>query len=183
MSWVDRITGAHRQVFDAPQINEGAALHQARVWLSGFAEVYHTTDKDMSGVLVFRHKAVPMVLNDAMYGKYPIGKQLGLKDPASGKDARRNPFLKTSLGEDDQYSMIWPDGGLDTLITRGMTVLACDLALHASAGRLAKEVKRDAGDIYDELKVNLVPGVILMPSGIFAVTRAQEAGCRFLFAG
>ena len=29
---------------------------------------------------------------------------------------------------------------------------------------------------------NLVPGVIVMPSGIFAVTRAQEAGCQYIRA-
>lgn len=183
MSWVERVTGAHRQLFDSPDVNDGAALHQARMWLAGFHEVYHTADKDMSGVLVFRHTAVSMVLNDAMYGKYPIGKSVKVRDPASGKDARRNPFLKSNVGENDQYALIWPDGGLDTLVARGLIVLACNMALHGMAGRTAKEAKRDAGDVYDEFKANLVPGVTLMPSGIFAVTRAQEAGCHFLFAG
>jgi intracellular sulfur oxidation DsrE/DsrF family protein len=29
---------------------------------------------------------------------------------------------------------------------------------------------------------HLVPGVVVMPNGIFAVTRAQEAGCRYIRA-
>jgi hypothetical protein len=44
---------------------------------------------------------------------------------------------------------------------------------------LAKKVKREQRAIYEELKANLIPGVILQPSGIYAVHRAQEAGCTF----
>jgi hypothetical protein len=34
--------------------------------------------------------------------------------------------------------------------------------------------------IYEELKANLVPGLILQPNGIYATMRAQEAGCAFM---
>ncbi len=183
MSWVDRITGDHRQVFDAPEISEGDALHQARVWLAGFQEVYATTDADMHGVLVFRHKAIPMVVNDAMWAKYRLGKAYEQKDPASGKPAERNPFLNANSQADDQYGLIWPDGGLDTLMRRGQTVLACNMALRFMSGMLARKAKLEAKDVYTDLRANLVPGVTLMPSGIFAVTRAQEAGCRLMYAG
>jgi hypothetical protein len=44
---------------------------------------------------------------------------------------------------------------------------------------IATKVKSDQRAIYEELKANLVPGVILQPSGIYAVHRAQEAGCTF----
>ena len=30
MSWVDRVTGQYRQVFDAPEVAEGTVFHQAR---------------------------------------------------------------------------------------------------------------------------------------------------------
>ena len=183
MSWVDRITGDHRQVFDAPEISEGDALHQARVWLSGFKEIYGTTDADMHGVLVFRHKAIPVVVNDAMWAKYHLGKANDQKDPASGKPAERNPFLNSNSDAKDKFGLIWPDGGLDTLVTRGQTVLACNMALRFMAGGLAEKTKQESKAVYTELRANLVPGVTLMPSGIFAVTRAQEAGCRLMYAG
>jgi hypothetical protein len=183
MSWVDRITGDHRQVFDAPEISEGDALHQARTWMVGFKEVYGTTDADMHGVLVFRHKAIPMVVNDAMWAKYQLGKTYEQKDPASGKPAERNPFLNSNGGDKDKYGLIWPDGGLDTLVSRGQTVLACNMALHFMSGELARKAKLDPKTVYSELRANLVPGVTLMPSGIFAVTRAEEAGCRLMYAG
>ena len=34
--------------------------------------------------------------------------------------------------------------------------------------------------IFEELKANLVPGMILQPNGVYAVLRAQEAGCAFM---
>jgi intracellular sulfur oxidation DsrE/DsrF family protein len=30
------------------------------------------------------------------------------------------------------------------------------------------------------LKANLIPGAIIVPSGIFALIRAQNAGCAFM---
>jgi intracellular sulfur oxidation DsrE/DsrF family protein len=30
------------------------------------------------------------------------------------------------------------------------------------------------------LKANLIPGVILQPSGVYAAHRAQEAGCTYI---
>jgi hypothetical protein len=44
---------------------------------------------------------------------------------------------------------------------------------------LARKVKGQQRAIYEELKANLISGVILQPSGIYAVHRAQEAGCSF----
>ena len=59
-------------------------------------------------------------------------------------------------------------------------VLACDLALahyvvprYAATGLSAAEAR--AAAVKD-----LLPGVILQPSGIFAVSAAQDVGCRFV---
>jgi hypothetical protein len=182
MSWTERLTGRHRQVFDAPQIAEGTVLHQARVYLSGYREVYDASDSDLNAVLVIRHRAIPMILGDAIWERYDfIGKKITkLKDPTTGKPARRNPFLHAKEG--DKYAMVWPDGGLDTLISRGVIVLGCNMAFTAFAGIIAKQAKREKEKdaILSELRQALIPGVTLMPSGIFAVIRAEEAGCHYI---
>jgi hypothetical protein len=147
MSWVERVTGAHRQVFDAPEIADGTALHQARSWMAGYAEVYGAKDADMSAVIVVRHAAIPMVLDDAFWARYEVAKQLAnpeegekvvLKDPASGELPRRNPFLSANVQPKDRYALIWPDGGLDALIGRGAIVLACNLALRRAVSMAAR---------------------------------------------
>jgi intracellular sulfur oxidation DsrE/DsrF family protein len=178
-------------VFDAPEIADGTALHQARSWMAGYAEVYGAKDVDMSAVIVVRHAAIPMVLDDAFWGRYEVAKQLanpedgepvGLKDPATGELPRRNPFLSANVKAGDRYGLIWPDGGLDALIGRGAIVLACNLALRRAVSMAARTDKVSAEAARATVLAHLVPGVVVMPNGIFAVTRAQEAGCRYIRA-
>jgi intracellular sulfur oxidation DsrE/DsrF family protein len=190
LSWVDRVRGTHRQLFDAPELAEATVLHQARTWMAGFAEVYGTKDADMSAVLVIRHAAIPMVLNDALWDRTRVAKALSeaeegkvvLRDPATGELARRNPFLNANVKPGDRYSMLWPDGGLDSLIARGAIVLACNLALRRAVSLVQRADRVSADEARRTVLANLVPGVVVMPSGIFAVARAQEAGCQYIRA-
>ena len=70
--------------------------------------------------------------------------------------------------------------GVDTLIARGFTIICCNLALMQNVGRLARAEGLSTEDARTAVVNALVPGVIRMPNGVFAVTRAQEAGCHFL---
>ena len=182
LSWTERLTGTstHRQFFDAPEIAEGTVLHQARMFYVNYKDVYGTPEGDLRAVLVLRHEAIPMVLGDATWARYDfIGKKVTkLKDPTTGEWARRNPFLNAKA--DDKYSVIWPDGGLDALIARGAIVLACNMAFGGFADRIAKRTKQEDDAVRDELKAALVPGVIFVPSGVFGVIRAEQAGCAYI---
>ena len=137
MSWVDKVQRAkHRMVFDAPGIAEGIAFNNALVWMNGYRDVYQTTDADMAPVLVFRHKGIPVVVNDDMWDRLKLGDDDKLKDPGTGEPTRRNPFINAKAG--DKNLTIMPDGGLDSLIKRGAIVLCCNMALMRQAGALAK---------------------------------------------
>jgi hypothetical protein len=179
MSWLDRVQRAkHRQVFDAPAIAEGMALNNVMVWLNGYREVYKTTDADMAAVLVFRHRGVPMVLNDDMWARLKLADDDKLKDPTTGEPTRRNPFIK--LKADDKDLMTFPEGGLDSLMARGAIVLCCNLALMRMAGMLAKADGIPRDQAQQAMMDAVLPGVIRMPSGVFATSRAEEAGCLFM---
>jgi len=179
MSWVDRVQRAkHRQVFDSPAIGEGMALNNAMVWLSAYAEVYKTADADMAAVMVFRHKGLPVVLNDDMWARLKLGDDDKLKDPTTGEPTRRNPFINVKAG--DKSLTILPEGGLDALIARGAIVLCCNLALMRHAGQLAKAEGIPREQAQQVLIESIVPGVIRMPNGVFATSRAEEAGCLFM---
>ena len=190
MSWVERVTGAHRQVFDAPELTEATVLHQARTWMNGYAEVYGTSDADTSAVLVVRHAAVPMAMNDALWDRLELGAAMAtmsadrqaVKDPARDEPARRNPYLNANVKPGDPNGLLWPDGGLDTLIRRGAIVLVCNLALRRGVQLLVERERMPAAQARETVLANLIPGVYVMPSGIFAVARAQEAGCQYIRA-
>jgi hypothetical protein len=182
LSWTDKLTGTHRQVFDAPEISDGTVFHQVRMFYVNYKEVYDQPESALRAVLVIRHEGIPMVLDDDVWAKYPfIGqKWTKLKDPTTGEWARRNPFLRPQKG--DKYGLVWPDGGLDALISRGAIVLGCNMALNGYAGKIAKETHQEHDAVFASLKERLVPGVTLVPSGIFGVIRAEEGGCAYIRA-
>lgn len=180
MSWVDRVTGRYKMCFDAPEISDGTSLHQVRSFLGGYAAVYGLTDADLSAVLIVRHKAIPMVLGDALWSDGAWGEKEELKDPSTGEPTKRNPFV--NIAPRSTYSLTWPDGALDKLLARGVTVLACDLALNNAADQLANRRKIAREEARKLVYDNLLPGVIKMPSGIFATCRAQGAGCGVMYA-
>jgi hypothetical protein len=73
-----------------------------------------------------------------------------------------------------------PQSTLAWLASHGHVLLGCDLATRGYAEIIAERAKTDSQVVYEELKANLVPGVILQPTGVYAVHRAQEAGCTYI---
>jgi hypothetical protein len=180
MSWADRVTGRYKMCFDAHEISEGTCLHQVRSFLAGYSTAFGLTDNDVSAVLVIRHAAVPMVLGDALWADGTFAEPGALKDPSTGEPAKRNPFINVAAGS--RHALTWPDGALDTLMTRGVIVLACNLALSNVAGRIARArsiPRQDAMALIDE---HILPGVYRMPTGVFATCHAQGLGCGVLNA-
>ena len=185
---------SHRHVFDIPELADGVGLHQARAWMQGYTDVYGTGDADVHAVLVIRHFAIPMALDDAAWDRYELGQVMAglaadkqpVKDPATGAPARRNPYLNANLRPDNAHpsQYIWPDGGLDTLIRRGAIPLACNMALqYVASNVVAPKEKTDVPTALATLRRHVLPGITVMPSGIFAVGRAEEAGCRYIYSG
>lgn len=180
MSWTEKVTGRHKMCFDAHEISEGVCLHQARSFIQGYKDVYGLADSDVSAVIVIRHAAVPMVMNDSLWADGFFGEENKLKDPESGEVAKRNPFINIPAGA--RHSLTWPDGALDTLISRGVIVLACNLALTNYAGGIARRRNIPRQDGLALVMANLIPGVYRMPTGIFATSHAQQLGCGVLNA-
>lgn len=178
MSWSARVTGQHKMVFDVPEIADGVSLHQARSFLSGYNETLGLTDADLTAVLVFRHAAVPMVLDDELWADGAFAEPGALKDPGTGEPAKRNPFIRVPVGA--KHALTWPDGALDNLMARGAVVLACELALRNVTGQIASRKKIPRQEAAELVAKHLLPGVIRMPSGVFATCHAQSLGCGVL---
>lgn len=174
-SWTTRLVARHKAVFDSPEIAGGKALGQAWAYMRGYHDMYGTADADIQAVIVMRHAGIPMAFTDALWEKYELGKELKLSDPTTGKPARRNPFFK--VANNDEYALVPEDGSLDAFRARGAILLGCNLAAMSYAYRFAQRTKVDVEEARAEVRENLVPTVSLQPNGIFAVLRAQEAGC------
>lgn len=177
-SWFGRLTAKHKAVFDSPEIDEGIAPSQAAGYIRGMHDALGAAPTDVQAVVVMRHRAVPMVFNNAMWAKYPIAEMRNEKDE-SGKWATSNPYAGTP-SSDPSATAGRPQSNLTWLAEHGHVLLGCDLATRAFSSQLANKVHGDSKAIYEELKANLLPGVILQPTGVYAVHRAQEAGCSYI---
>ena len=173
-SWVSRLTAKHKAMFEAATVEDGTVLGHAVRYLDGIREALEPADDDVQVVLVIRHSAIPMAFNDDMWAKYKIGKEAKIKD---GKDwATRNPYLNSTrgAGRGDR-----PSATISWFASHGHILLGCNLATLGWAGSFAQAAGLDSKTVYEDLKANLVPGMILQPNGIYAVHRAQEAGCTY----
>ena len=69
---------------------------------------------------------------------------------------------------------------MNDLLKRGATVLVCDFAMGHLATRLAKASGEPVEVVHKALRDGLAPGAYAVPSGIFGLIRAQNAGCGFV---
>src|SRR5437762_6991917 len=84
-TWLNRINGKHKMIFDAPEVNNGMPVVWPRVWLNGNNENYATKDADNSAVIVLRHAAIPIAMQDALWAKYKLGRS---EERRVGKECR-----------------------------------------------------------------------------------------------
>jgi intracellular sulfur oxidation DsrE/DsrF family protein len=173
-AWLDRITGKHKMVFDAPEPNSGMPVVWPRVWLNGYNEAYGGTDAQNTAVIVLRHSAIPLALQDAMWAKYHLGEAFSIKD--GDAPATRNPFAKP-------LPIPLPGTGLEELLAKGVLVGACGLAITVYSGVVAKKLSLDAATVKADWLAGVIPGIQVVPSGVLAASRAQEKGCGYCFAG
>ncbi|MDE3128755.1 MAG: hypothetical protein KGL38_12155, partial [Gemmatimonadota bacterium] len=174
-AWTRKLTGTYRAVFDSPEIDDGTAVFNAYSYMKGFEDMYKIGDAEVNAVIVARHRAIPMILDDGLWAGYELGEYAKVKDPTTGKWALRNPFWAP-----DPKDKSSADYALETLVKRGVIVLGCALATRGFAGILASRTKNKPDAMFDELRRHLIPTAILQPSGIFAVMRAQASGCHYM---
>ena len=177
--WTRRLSAAkHRAVFDSPGIDDGLALVHATFYRQGYQEQLGLGASDVIPVVVFRHLGTSMAFNDALWAKYALGERSKVTDPATGKDALRNPFIR--VAKDEKNPAVPADASIEALLANGAVLLVCNKATMRLAGQVAAKFNKPVDDVRAEFRASVVPGVLLQPSGVYAVLRAQDAGCSFL---
>jgi hypothetical protein len=180
ISWVKRVTGKYRAVFDVPEIDSGYGVWRASIWARQYQEVLGAKPNELSAVVVLRHNGIQLAMQQAYWDKYGIGKEKNVMHPVTQQGTDRNPaLLASSRGE---VPAMFDDAALDRFISRGGIALACNLALQDVVEAIQKKENSSADDARKQAIASLVPGVILQPSGVFAALHAQDAGCKYLRA-
>ena len=176
MSWLDRLKSApYRAVIDASVLEDGYAPSLASGLMGDFRDVHGATDDQVRIVIVARRLGTPLVFGDALWEKFPLGEDTKMND-ADGKPYRRNPFYRPRDGASPESA----SDKLEALQRRGLILLVCNIAATNWSRSLAEKTKRSVDEVKKEVYANFVPGTIVMPSGVFALMRAQNAGCAYM---
>lgn len=169
-AWMQRARGEHRALFHAAAPGDGAAMLMATNFLDVYGSAYGAPRDHVSAVVGVHGAALPIALSDGAWDRYELGKRINVSDPATNEPAKRNVF---AVG--GPYS-------IDTAIARGILLLVCNVALTLTAGSIARARSLVAAEVYDDLKSSLVPGAILVPGLVVAISRAQEKGFTYIRA-
>jgi hypothetical protein len=173
--WVARIKGKYKQVFDVTSASNVFGAAYPLNFINSTKEATSAPAGDIMAVAVFRHFAMPLVLNDAVWAKYKLGEILDLKDPKTNAHATRN-FMKDAIPlHNISYAQ---------LIARpDVVVVACNLALTVISSMAAPKAGATPEQAKKDFTAGMLPGAHLAASGVYAVNRAQQAGCTYCYAG
>jgi hypothetical protein len=177
-SWMQRVKGKHRAMFDVPLVELGYPILRSGIWVEQVQEVFKVPASEISTVIVIRHDAIPLLMNHEYWSSYNAGEQFKVKDE-DGAPLTFNPVLTAPAGKQGSGP---PRLALDKQIERGAIVLGCNLAFGDVIEGIQRKDKVSVSEARTIAMKHVIPGAIMQPSGIFANVAAQQTGCLFVEA-
>jgi len=189
-AWFAKIKGKHRIVFDTTEAHGIFPFAWPKVFLMTNAAT-GSPEKDCTAVVILRHSAIAFAMQDSLWAKYKFKDLFKIGDLGPGfraadaatATATRNPFWNTSPNDFMMPVMGPVPIGIKDLQASGVMFCVCDAALTVFTGTVAMQTNGDPAEIKKEWIEGLIPGVQVVPSGVWAVGRAQEHGCAYCFVG
>lgn len=177
-AWFDQVKGSHRIVYDAPEPHDGFPV----IW----TWVYYVTnnqtgsaDNDLTAMVILRHNAIPFAMEDRLWAKYKLGEFFKITDKNTNAPAVRNPYW---IPKEKDFPVAVIEG-MKRLQERGALFCVCDMALTVMSGFVAQGMNLTPEEVKKDWISGILPGVQVVPSGVWAVSRAQEKNCAYCYAG
>ena len=177
-AWLNKIKGKHRIVFDATHPEGIMPLAWPRVFLMTNQQT-GVDPNDCTAVVVLRHEAIPYALNDNVWQKYKLGDSTKINDPKTNSPAARNIFWKPAEGDFSVPGIGNVKIGINELMDDGVLFGVCSVAILVNSHAIASKMNMDADTVHKEMLDGVLPGVQLLPSGVWGVGRAQEHNCNY----
>lgn len=177
--WMKKINGKHRIVYDVTEPHHQFPFVWPRVFLLT-NEATGTPSGDCSVVVILRHNAIPFAMDHHLWAKYKFGEMFHVTDVNTNQTAEKNPYWKPAPGT-YKFPGIGPVSiGINELQESGVQFLVCDAALTVMSA-VAAGNNGNAAEVKKEWVAGVLPGIHIVPSGVWAVGRAQEKGCGYCF--
>jgi hypothetical protein len=180
LSWPTKLTGKHKAVFDMAEVESGYGLWRGNAWVGQVQQFLSAAPSDVSLVTVLRHNAIYLAMDQAFWDKYGVGKKMNVMHPITAQATDKNPVL---MGVAEGVPAPFDAAALPEQQKRGAVYLACNLAFSLDVIPLVESTDKVTTEVATKTaKAHILPGVLLQPSGVFAATMAQEAGCQYVKA-
>lgn len=178
-------TAIVKQVYDIKAIGEGKFLSNMKNALNGFRYGFHVPHDQVRLVAALHGPSNMLNFDDSMWEKYQLGEWLKVDDPKTGKPATRNIYLRKSAGastDPNDKSSIFQDTSIEALQSRGAHFLSCHTATEEQAVTLSarSSLKTPPEEIVKDLQAHTVPGVLIVPAMVAAISLLQSEG-RFTY--
>lgn len=189
-AWFNKIKGKHRVVFDATQPHEVFPFAWPRIFLLT-NEKTGSPASDCGVVVVLRHSAIGYAFEDRLWEKYKLGELFKAGDPGPAFQAadaataatKRNPFFNPKPGDFKVPGFGEVSIGINELQASGVLFCVCEAAITVYSAVAAGMMQMDAAEVRKDWVSGLLPGIQPVPSGVWALGRAKEHGCAYIFAG
>jgi intracellular sulfur oxidation DsrE/DsrF family protein len=188
--WFTKVKGSHRVVYDATRPHEIMPFAWPKVFLLT-NQATGSPESDCGVVVVLRHDAIGYAFKDSMWAKYnfgdvfkanEIGPAFQASDAATATKTR-NPFWNSKPGDFAIPGFGPVPISINELQASGVMFCVCNAAMTVYSAVLAGKMGMKQEDVLAEWKKELIPGIQIVPSGVWALGRAQEHGCKYIFAG
>lgn len=183
-AWFNQLDkkGKHKIIFDAITPNETLTfawpkIYQLTNMMTG------ATENDLGIVLVLRHETIAYAMQSSLWSKYKFGESFKINDPVTKAPSTRNMYWQPKEGDFKVPGIGNVEIGINQLQDHGIMVCVCNMALTVLSAITAERMKMDAKTVYNDWKAGVLPGIQIVPSGVWAVGRAQEHGCAYCYAG
>jgi intracellular sulfur oxidation DsrE/DsrF family protein len=180
-AWLQKIKGKHRMVFDSSEPNGIFPFAWPRVFLLTNA-MTGTPEKDNSVVVVLRHNTIPFAMNTSVWTKYNLGEVFKITDEKTKMTAVRNAFYKPNAGDFMVPGIGQVAIGINELQESGVIFCVCNMAMTVYSTVVAQMKSMNQEDVYGDFRAGVLPGIHIVPSGVWAIGRAQERGCAYCHA-
>jgi hypothetical protein len=181
-AWFNKINGKHRIVFDVTGPHDIFPFAWPRVFMITNS-MTGTPEKSCNEVVVLRHEAIPYALEDRLWAKYKLGEMFNITDPATKAPSLRNMFWKPKAGDFSVPGIGNVQIGINELQESGAMFCVCNMAITVFSAAIAQGSNMDAEEVKKDFLAGVLPDIQLVPSGVWAVGRAQEHECAYCFVG
>lgn len=176
--WFKKVKGKHKIVYDAPEPHDGFPI----IWSWVFYVTNNQTgspDADLTAMVVLRHNAIPLAMEDRLWAKYKFGEVFKITDTVAKAPAVKNIY---NVASEPRWTANGIQG-IQDLSARGAMFCVCDMALTVYSKMIGPGMNMSGEEVKKEWISGLLPGVQVVPSGVWAIGRAQENGCAYCYAG